>query len=294
MLIAVSVIELDAQIWPWAGVVSVLLYVANWADAAGAPMFLLAHTWSLAIEEQFYLVWPFFLALALRRRLALLRLARWCLLGAACSMGLRFLAPLFGAGEEYVYASTPTRADALLLGCALACALHAGWRPSERFVAAGPPMLIGLLLVGLWPGQSAHGFAVPTLAAVGAVPVLAWALGEPPRLRGSIVRYLGSRSYGLYLWHVPVIYGSQWYMRSIGDVLWQRALGSSMSLVVAEVSWRFIERPLRGRRTSVQPADSSDEAQPRGEDAAPLAWAFGQAHDRVLDHGVAHPSNSAV
>ena len=121
-----------------------LAYVSNWRlilqhqsyfEAAGRPP-LLQHLWSLAVEEQFYLVWPLVLwgALGLRRRAR--RLVLWILAAAAGSAAL--MAALYHPGTDpsRVYYGTDTRAGAILLGAALAC-VWSPWRSKRAPGVAG-------------------------------------------------------------------------------------------------------------------------------------------------------------
>ena len=100
------------------------LYVSNWTRAFAVPMpDWLGHTWSLSIEEQFYLLWPLLL-LGILRAFKLSRLALLVIILAAVAFAWwRAHLVLEGANNVRLYNGTDTRADALLLGCALGVAL---------------------------------------------------------------------------------------------------------------------------------------------------------------------------
>jgi peptidoglycan/LPS O-acetylase OafA/YrhL len=250
-------------------VVAALTYTSNWwqmaADrsyvAEGTPE-LLKHLWSLAIEEQFYLLWPPLLALALRRLgrgrtvLAMVGTA------LASTLLMAALVPAAAAGVPLdasdVYYSTLTRLSGLLLGGVLAFA----WTP-DRLVgrpgrgagivldAAG---LVGLYL--LWRSfRSFHfddastfrgGFLyvdVATLLVVGAVVHPASRLG---RLLGARpLQWIGLRSYGLYLWHYPIFAVT----RPVADNGWwwpvTLVVRVGLTLAATETSYRYVETPIR-------------------------------------------------
>jgi peptidoglycan/LPS O-acetylase OafA/YrhL len=250
------------------GVLSSLAQVANWhfilsgssyGDLFAAPSPLL-HFWSLAIEEQFYLLFP----LAM---LGLWRAAkgRHVVIGAvlavlALASALEPL--LFTMSRDRIYFGTDTRAAELLLGALLAVVFtNDGLR--KRLVARGPvrtgALVLGAAALGLqiywwWGLEQSTGFlykggfalyalltcAVLLAATVPAGP-LRGALSTPPLV------YLGLRSYGIYLFHWPIFLAVRqtWPTLSVGL---RAIIGITASLLVAELSFRLIERPIRERR----------------------------------------------
>ena len=197
------------------GMPQVLLYVANWARAGGGLVDgPLTHTWSLAIEEQFYVVWPLALGFLLRRRPPVALAVT--LLGVAGSAILR--AGLWDGMESYlrVYSGSDTRADGLLLGCAVALAASKGLgrtlSPKLVSIAARAGLaILGVLILTVNDHAGfmyQWGLLVVNLAAAAVVLGLAVVpdarlvrLFSQPKLVAA-----GRLSYGLYLWNLPVNY----------------------------------------------------------------------------------------
>jgi peptidoglycan/LPS O-acetylase OafA/YrhL len=254
------------------GVLSAVFYVNNWwlifhdvsyfqAFNAPAP---LNHLWSLSVEEQFYIVWPFLVMLGValirerpgpgggRPRLALATLGL-----ALVSMILMIVLYKPGIDPSRVYYGTDTRAMELLVGAALAMVwpsrmLHARITQQARRTLdiVG---VVGLLTVFLmfWrttefsPFLYRGGFLLLSVATAVAVGVMA----HPASRLGPIVgcrpmRWVGVRSYGIYLWHFPIIIlttpdGAE------GADLGRAALQVAATFLVAAISWRYIEDPIR-------------------------------------------------
>ena len=251
---------------PWA-----VGYLGNWGQiVGGVPYYagdppLLRHLWSLAIEEQFYLLWPLALILLARSRLTHRSIAR-LLAGVAVTIAVVvFWLHAAGPGPldvlggvdrvNFLYLSTFSRAGGLLLGAAAAFV----WRPWRARAAA--PVEVGRIL------DVAGGVAIGGLACIAAVGVLTegyvyqWLLPlvsvlalvavlviVHPAARGmrtvmgwSPLVAIGVRSYGLYLWHWPIFVLVGATVGSAGRF----AVASAITVIVTELSYRYVETPVR-------------------------------------------------
>lgn len=210
---------------------SVLLSVSNWWSIQHAFNNSLSHTWSLGIEEQFYLLWPALTLLGLRwgRRGV----------GIIASAGLVVSAVAIMLPGAHVENGSVERASSLLAGCLLAT-----WATGQQ-ERSSRPWVAGVALACLVPlfftFQAVPSRVYPLLVPVVTVVVL-WAVsfGEGPAwLSGRVLRWFGRRSYGIYLWHYPVIFAIP------ASQPWQLVQGFRLvvALVVAELSWQLIEAP---------------------------------------------------
>jgi peptidoglycan/LPS O-acetylase OafA/YrhL len=254
-------------------VVASALYVGNWQLIFGdvsyfarfAPPGPLNHLWSLAIEEQFYIVWPFLLLLGVKlvRETPLASGVRPRL--AVATLGLAVASAILMAALYHpsldpsrVYYGTDTRAFELLFGAALAMV----W-PSRRLtgkVSLGARNLldglgaIGLLTIAvmIWrTGQYSSflyrgGFVLLSIATVLVVAALAHpacrlgtALGWKP------LRWIGVRSYAIYLWHFPIIVLTTPGGIANGKEPLREALQVAAIIAVSALSWTYVEDPVR-------------------------------------------------
>jgi peptidoglycan/LPS O-acetylase OafA/YrhL len=226
-----------------------LAYVSNWARAMGNGLGLWNHSWSLAIEAQFYLAWPFAVIVFGRRILdrptrAAIVLVTLAALSALLRVGLTSA----GASADRLYFGTDTRADALLIGCALAC-VEGEIRARTVASWVGPMSLVAILACAMAPGMDLgwSGSVYTATAIATALLIVAVRAGSPaPGLASRPMTWLGDRSYSLYLWHVPVL---MMIGADVRDGWWPNALAVVIAVGLATLSYRFVERPfLDGRR----------------------------------------------
>lgn len=242
---------------------AVLLYCANWTRAFRWEVGLdaLAHTWSLGVEEQFYLLWSPALLVALRSRRPALLVAigiivvnfwRWGLLAA-------------GAPIERLYNGFDTRADSLLCGCLLALLPQAVRAKQPAWLAWASILFLcgcGMRLTFTLPIVYLAGFP---LIACGSALVINEATIAPGgalshSLRLPSLVWLGRLSYSAYLWHLPIIaarlWPANWWLG------WRTLLDLSLTLAVASLSFYLVERPARARLSSLSCFDTSAQVLP--------------------------------
>lgn len=209
-------------------------------------------TWSLAIEEHFYLLWPAGLRRMLRGRVDP-RAVALCSAVVALVIG-EVTARAGHGGPATAYFQPQTHAFGLLVGCALALSRPGGW---ARWLTA--PCLAGLvLLMTLGPSAASASFirvGVP-VACLFTVGLLAGLEHRSPaeRLLGiAPLRRLGVISYGLYLYHLVVFAVVAHHLHAQHDVL--MVVEVAAAVAVADLSYRFYEAPLRARgRRRAEPA----------------------------------------
>jgi peptidoglycan/LPS O-acetylase OafA/YrhL len=241
---------------PWTAIILATTYAANWAEALyDANLSWLGHFWSLAIEEQYYLIWPWVILLLERTSLGMRRKAL-LLLGLAALVAAYRYAMVGIYSAERIYYGLDTHMDGLILGSALSYllpALSGEGRFPERtsrllgYVAA-PAALTGLAILipcTTWehPWMGRYGFALAALAA--AILVADLVAGSHSVLRAALERrplaYLGKISYGLYLWHLP-LFRVIARVRAHDPPAALIAVKLSMTLLVAALSYHLIER----------------------------------------------------
>jgi peptidoglycan/LPS O-acetylase OafA/YrhL len=254
-------------------VVASALYVSNWQLIFGdvsyfarfAPPGPLNHLWSLAIEEQFYIVWPFMLLIGVklvreaplpsgvRPRLAVATLA--LAIASAILMAVLYHPSL---DPSRVYDGTATRASELLFGAALAMVWPS--RKLSRRIGDGARNTLdglgalGLLAIALMIWQSDQyssflyrgGFVLLSIATVLVVAALAHpACRLGPILGWKPLRWIGVRSYGLYLWHFPIIVLTTPGGVANGAEPLRELLQVVAIFAAAALSWKYVEEPVR-------------------------------------------------
>ena len=229
---------------------------AGYWDRFGAQR-VFEHLWSIAVEEQFYLVWPVVVVLVARRgRRVEARVAT-----VAALVSLASLILMIGlsnpADPTRVYTGTDTRAFSLLLGALLAT--PAGRAASGRAVGRRSGVAQVVLVVGLglaWltvdgsasPGLFSGGLFAHSLASAMLIGLCVQAPGSAVSRVLSVapLRWVGSISYSLYLWHWPVIVLLAPHLGGLGD--WARtAVLALVSIGLATLSKYLVEDPIRFR-----------------------------------------------
>ncbi len=257
-----------------------LFYVNNWRQAFGTQGYFAAlntprpllHTWSLSIEEQFYLVWPLVVLGVLRWSRTLRTLLVVTVAGAVASAVAMAVVYGNGSGENRAYYGTDTRAQALLIGCALAIVLAhplprrrsgtVATRSLVRTFDLSPAARAGLVVTGgaglatvlvlsvvdssatAWIYRG--GFTLVALATAGLIACVALVPTSPWARVLSLrpVRYVGAISYGLYLFHWPIFVAVTHARTGLdGWPLFLVRVG--LSFAVAAVSFHFLEMPVR-------------------------------------------------
>lgn len=237
-------------IWPqaWAS----LFYVNNYYQALfGDPGTGLSHTWSLAVEEQFYLLWPpafILLANSKRRILALeiLIVTVW-----VHRIHLRLFA---GVDQGYIYEALDTRADHLLIGCLLACLLHRGawtrfWNALTAWSWSIWLTLAALAISSVMPDfagplyRDIAGFIIdPILTAILIVQAVAFASTSAGWMNRGAITFPGRISYSIYLYQQIAMDPAKKLLASFpAPVRFVAAV--SCVLFAASFSWYVIERP---------------------------------------------------
>ena len=247
-------------------------HLANWAWCWPAPLEVLSHAWSLSLEEQFYLVWPVLLFALLRggvrpRRIGWLVAA--ALVGSALFRAGLFLGPWAGSAKA-AEAALATRTDSLLAGCLAGLIAAAGRLPDSpgprRLLrAAGGTSAALLLLLGLAaeptsPFMLLGGF---TLAAVAAAVLIAAVVHSPSRFAARLLgapapAWVGRISYGLYLWHFPLLFFGPKLIHGIVPAVRRvpyvdAPLAYVLAFAAASLSYYAVERPFLRWKERLEP-----------------------------------------
>jgi peptidoglycan/LPS O-acetylase OafA/YrhL len=250
-LVVVGFSYLGKNVYPVQAVAS-FFYVNNYYQAiAGDPNSALSHTWSLAIEEQFYLLWPM-LFIALRnparriRALAIAIVVVWVYRAVAVL--------LFDVPQGYIYEALDMRSDHLMVGCLLAALLHCDAAPRACRVVCARPALIWVTLALFggssvmpnlvdWRYRDLVGFALdPVLVAILIVQGLAFGATTAAWLNVSPMRWVGRMSYSVYLYQQIIVQPARDALASLPVAL-QLAGAIAACLAVSAASYYVIEKP---------------------------------------------------
>lgn len=238
-------------------ILAVLAYFGNWAKAYGVDLRALNHMWWLAVEEQFYFVWPVIFLLMLRVR----RNPSWivyALAFAIAGIALRRALMCGHVPEARIYNGSDTRFDELLTGCLLAVGLELGiirgFRALRYLVVPSVLLMLWLFARPLGPDSMARWGWVVVESSVGLIVLFlvtqSGTLFHRALEAGWLV-WVGRISYGLYLWHAPIASKVGWWrapepLRMAGTL--------ALALLVSGASYRWIEKPFLRRKAKLQGA----------------------------------------
>lgn len=243
-----------------------LFYVSNWWYIYHKLSYFdnfnqispLNHFWSLAVEEQFYVVWPFIISLGLYYIKKQSRMILLICLGAFASALAMAILYEPGVDPSRIYYGTDTRAFSLLIGAVLALVWPSNRLankiiPKARFIldVVGGIALI-IILVMFWktnqydPFLYKGGMVLLSIATALLVANLAHPASRIAQfLRFRPLRWVGVRSYGIYLWHYPILTLTTPKVNAGDFSLIRATLQFLLIILIAQISWKFIEKPIR-------------------------------------------------
>lgn len=225
------------------------------------------HTWSLSVEEQFYLLWPLVLAVLLRRYGVSRTTVVAVLCMAACFTMVRIVLTYSGANFHHLYSAPYCRADSLLIGCAMALILRLVDlrdypRLSKVLALSLAPLTVYAILTGFFvnPNSNAYLYSSPLFGAIpGAIAIAA--IVQPQRtfmhraFEHPIPVFCGRICYGLYIWHWPIMAviaiahaDTNSILHGFNVNLLHVVIGWPASFACAIVSYHWIERPFMRAR----------------------------------------------
>ena len=215
----------------------------------------LRHLWSLAVEEQFYIVWPIVFVVVMR----FLNLRwLWCIVAALAVMSLIWMVVLFTPGTDpsRVYFGSDPRAFTILIGVAVGLV----WKPwrftwdrsvgiaMDIIAVLGLAMIVVIMVIGRHWSDWMYPWGLLGISAA-AIVVVSFVV-RPGSLVGraleiSPLRWMGQRSYSIYLWHWPVLLALQWEFNFVPNTVAIVAVALVATFLLSEISYRLVEAPMR-------------------------------------------------
>ncbi|GAA1502762.1 hypothetical protein GCM10009740_38920 [Terrabacter terrae] len=222
----------------------------DWASHPFATQDYFNYTWTLSVEEQFYLLWPFALLRGYRHSPPAFAALTASLIGITLALDLNLGLSQKILFDQHEYFGTDTNALPILVGSLLAIVVQNGWLSGAvRRLAPCALLAVALLPVLAYRNDTYHTSLVIVAGTALTLVILTGVVTRPGSAAGVLLasapmRWLGERSYSIYLWNVLARIGmlTLFGHSVVGDVVWV-----AVFVVLAEASFRFVERPLRAR-----------------------------------------------
>ncbi len=215
----------------------------------------LRHLWSLAVEEQFYIVWPILFTLVLR----FLNLRwLWCIVAALAVLSVIWMIMLFTPGSDpsRVYFGSDPRAFTILIGVAVGLF----WKPwqftwgrpvglvMDLLALLGLVTVVGIMIIGRHWSDWMYPWGL-LLTSLSTIVLVAFVI-RPGSLIGRALglaplKWMGERSYSIYLWHWPVMLALQWEFNFVPNTVAMVLTGLIATFLLSEISYRLVESPMR-------------------------------------------------